>query len=262
MRRPRNRPPHLEPTRGPERVVAPPTIEQRLARERVSGRASTPAPSELRRLVERANGDHLDLDALALAWSEVTRTFGATPSDPVIDPGLTVGAMHTACDRIVDVAGTGARVALATSRPASLLALHLALARLARSAGADIVEAEDSSPMRIDGRTGRWLRWFDGIATVTDGEALFPAHGPEAAREWLFLLSRPALVVADGPFADAALDAGIEVVALAALDHVSLVLGGRRPLVVPMRTDRPPSAYRPLVDACLRLERRAIRPEV
>ena len=67
-------------------------------------------------------------------------------------------------------------------------------------------------------------------------------------------MPRPALVVADGPFADAALDAGIEVIAPAGLDHCSLAVARRRGrgcLVVPMWTDRPPGAYRPLLETAL-----------
>jgi hypothetical protein len=89
---------------------------------------------------------------------------------------------------------------------------------------------------------------------VTDGDSLCGVRGPEAANEWLFLVPRPALVVADGPFADAALDAGIEVIAPAGLDHCSLAIASRRGqpcLVVPMWTDRPPGAYRPLLEAAL-----------
>ena len=89
---------------------------------------------------------------------------------------------------------------------------------------------------------------------MTDGQSLCETRGPEAAAEWLFLVPRPALVIADGPYADAALDAGVEVIALAGLDHCSLAVArqrGRSCLVVPMWTDRPPGAYRPLLETAL-----------
>jgi hypothetical protein len=160
--------------------------------------------------------------------------------------------------RIVAIAETGAHISLATSRPASLLTFYLALARLARISGGDVADAEDSSPLRVDGRSAREVRWVDGVAMVTDGESLCATRGLEAPEEWLFLVPRPALVVADGPYADAALDAGIEVVALGGLEHCSLAVGRRRtreslvvPLVVPMWTDRAPAAYRPLIETAL-----------
>ena len=72
------------------------------------------------------------------------------------------------------------------------------------------------------------------------------------------MLPRPALVIADGPFAEVAADAGIEVVAFAGLDHCSLALETkprRRLIVVPMWTDRAPGAYRPLLERALAGER-------
>jgi hypothetical protein len=60
--------------------------------------------------------------------------------------------------------------------------------------------------------------------------------------------------VADGPFAEAALAAGVEVIAPAGLDHCSLAVARQkdwRCSVVPMWTDRPPGAYRPLLEHAL-----------
>ena len=145
-------------------------------------------------------------------------------------------------------------VASATSRPASLLTLHLALARFARISGAEVPDGDDASPMRVDGRADRRLRWVDGVAVVTDGQSLCSVRGSEAAQEWLFMMPRPALVIADGPYADVAVDAGIEVIAFAGLDQCSLAVASspaRRCLVVPMWTDRAPGDYRPLLERAL-----------
>jgi hypothetical protein len=112
-----------------------------------------------------------------------------------------------------------------------------------------VIDLPDFGPIRADGRTPRWLRWIGGIAVVTDGRALCDTAGGEAAREWMFAVPRPALVVADGPFAEVAWEAGVEVVALAGLDRPGLALASAREgraLVVPMRTDRPARAYAPL----------------
>ncbi len=166
------------------------------------------------------------------AWIAVHAVFGATIADPRIDPELTIAAMARAVDRIVEVASTGAHISLATSQPASLITLSLAFARLARSCGADVADDDDSPALRVDGRAARAIRWVDGVAVVTDGQSLCATRGPEAPQEWLFLVPRPALVVADGPFADVAIDAGIEVIALAGLDHCSLASASApRPLM-------------------------------
>ncbi len=71
----------------------------------------------------------------------------------------------------------------------------------------------------------------------------------------MFLAGRPSLVVADGPFAVAAVDAGVEVVAFAGLDRVELAVPAVRTraqhgngcLVVPVHGGRAPRAYAPLV---------------
>ncbi len=132
--------------------------------------------------------------------------------------------------------------------------MYLALARLARISGGDVADGEDSSAIRVDGRSARAVRWVDGVAMVTDGEALCGTRGLEAPQEWLFLLPRPALAIADGPYADAALDAGLDVIALGGLEHCSLAVERRREqrcLVVPLWPDREPAAYRPLIEAAL-----------
>src|SRR5262249_10921469 len=156
------------------------------------------------------------------AWADVEAVFGATVDSPHIDPDRTIAASRRAVRRIAEVADTGAHIAFATSRPASLITFYLALARLARISGGDVADDEDSSPLRVDGRAARTIRWVDGVAMVTDGEALCATRGLEAPQEWLFLVPRPALVVADGPYADAALDAGIDLIALGGLEHCSL----------------------------------------
>ena len=224
-------------------------------RSHVAGRAeASPGPSEIRRAVERAAANRDPAVLLDDAWLQVEAIYGATHADPTIDVDKTIAAARRAVRRIVDVAGTGAHIALATSRPASLITMYLALARLARISGGDVIDGDDSGPLRIDGRSAREIRWVDGVAMVTDRESLCTTRGMDAPLEWLFLVPRPALVVADGPYADAAIDAGIEVVAPAGLEHASLAVGRRRGsecMCVPMWTDRPPGAYRPLIEAAL-----------
>jgi len=254
MSKARNRPPRLESRAGPQQAAPPPTLAEMLARSHVAGRAVVPGPSELRRLVERAASDPARPVLLDDAWTAVQEVFGATVADPHIDPELTIAAAKRAVDRIIEVARSGAHISLATSQPASLITLYLALARLARRCGAVVADDDDSPPLRVDGRAAREIRWVDGVAMVTDGQSLCATRGPEAPQEWLFLVPRPTLVVADGPFADVALDAGIEVIAPAGLEHCSLAVARRRDrscLVVPMWTDRAPGAYRPLLEASL-----------
>lgn len=254
MSKARNRPPHLESRVGPQHNAAPPTLEDVLVRSHVAGRAAALSPSELRRGVERAASDRAHPTPLDDAWATVRSIFGATASEPHIDPELTVSAARGAIARVSEVASANARIALATSLPASLLTMHLAIARFARISGAEVADDEDAGRMRVDGRADRHLRWVDGVAVVTDGRSLLSVRGLEAAQEWLFMIPRPALVIADGPYAEVALDAGVEVIAFAGLDHCSLALAAgrtRHGFVVPMWTDRSPGAYRPLLERAL-----------
>ncbi len=252
----RNRPPRLEPHVDVPTPTPAPTPEVLLERSKVAGPgASGPGPTEFRRSVERLIvGDRRALGELAPiggitpdgAWSAITATFGATGIAPVIDAERTTAAMRSAVTRVREVATGGARIAIATARPASLLTVYLALAHLARVHGGEVLDLADFGPIRADGRTPRWLRWMGGVAVVSDGRALCATRDGEAAREWVFAIPRPALVVADGAFAEVAFERGIEVVAPAGLDQpglaVALARAGRG-IVVPMHLDRPARAY-------------------
>jgi hypothetical protein len=268
--RSKNRPPRLEPAAPVAHEAPPPTPEARLEQAKVAGAGgSGPGPTELRRLVERvASGDRRAPGEGAAgsgvsvddAWAAVTATYGATRAAATIDAACTLDATRRASERVVAVGATGARVAVATARPASLLGVEMAWARLAAAAGADVVDLPDFGPIRADGRTPRWLRWIGSVAVVSDGRALCDTADAEAAREWIFAVPRPVLVVADGPFAEVAWDAGIEVVALAGLDRPGLAVAAardRRGLVVPMRTDRPARGYAPIEEVIGDTESRA-----
>jgi hypothetical protein len=261
MSRSQKRPPKLEPRVQSAPVSAPPTLEALVERAKIAGPAAPgPGPTEFRRTVERlVAGDGRALGEMAPmaglvaadAWKAIGETFGASADLVMIDPQRTVAAMRAARERVCDVAATGARIAIATSAPASLVTLHLAFARLAQDHGGEVVDLADFGPIRADGRNPRWLRWLGGVAMVSDGDALCATRDGEVAREWMFAMPRPALVVADGPFAEVAWESGVDVVAFAGLDRLGLAVAAataRREtgIVVPMRTDRAARAYRVL----------------
>ncbi len=249
----RNRPPRLDdPVRAP--TVAPqpapePSASELLVRAKVAGKTTSPGPSEVRHSVERLETNPVE------TWAAIRAVFGATPEEAQIDVDCTVRAARVAAARLGAVARRGARIAFATAQPASLLGVHAALVRLARAAGATVDDADDTGPLRVDGRTGRFLRWIDGIAVVSDGSSLLATSGADAAEEWMFLVGRPSLIVTDGPFAAAAVAAGVEVIAFAGLDRVDLAVPAVRAkalhndgcLVVPVHSGRAPRAYAPLV---------------
>jgi hypothetical protein len=258
MARARSRPPHLESRTHEVQPAPPPTPAELLDRAKVTGRSGMPGTTELRNVVERiVSGDRAVLGlmtgfpgvTIVDAWAAITAQFGATARDPMIDAVLTLRAARQLGTKLADVAAAGGRVAFATAHPASLLPLHLALAQLVRAAGGAVIEQEDAGPIRVEGRASRWLRWIDGVAVVTDGRSVLAAGDGEAARELVFVLGRPSLVVADGAFAEAAWEAGLDVAAIAGLDRCAMAVPAHtsdRAHLVPARTDRSPAAYRPL----------------
>lgn len=164
----------------------------------------------------------------------------------VISPDHTREGMIAALGRIDDVARRGGRIAFATGRPASMLALYQALVRRARAAGGDVVVEQQSSEFRSDGRSGRRIWWYDGVAVITDGAHMLAQSAVDAVEELLFWLPRPHLVVADVGFAAGAVRAGIETVAFADLDAVAFGLAvarGEAVTIVPLDVQRAPYGY-------------------
>ena len=209
---------------GPQHAEPPPTLEEVLERSHVAGSAPTLEPVGAAALVERAAADRRRRVPLDDAWAVGAR---GVRRDAARSRGsireLTIAAARRAVARISEVASTrrahrpGDEPARRRCSPSTSRSPGSPGSRAARSPTTTTTRARCASTA---GPTAR-LRWVDGVAVVTDGQSLCATRGPEAAQEWLFLIPRPALVIADGPYADVALDAGIEVIAL----------GGPRPLL-------------------------------
>jgi hypothetical protein len=258
-RRATSRPPRLESTAGSHARREPrrPSARAQIVKARLAGRhdrlGRTELHSVMRRVVDGDPAALLGLDRFAHADLDEVRgvargVWGWDPDDVTVttDPDRTLAALRAARRRVLDVAHRGGRVLIATGRPASLLPAHQAFARLSRTAGAHVLEADEAGPIRAAGRAAVRLWWVGGVAAVTDGAALLPDPGTEAVEELLFSVPHPDLVVADRGFAGGALRAGVEVVALADLDAVALGLAARRGLpatVVPIHERRPALAY-------------------
>ena len=123
--------------------------------------------------------------------------------------------------------GRRAAAPASRSRPRNPRRCSVSTPRWLVSRGAGAARSTTPTTPARSGSTaapGRFLRWVDGVAVVTDGSSLLATSGADAAEEWMFLAGRPSLVVADGPFAAAAVDAGVEVVAFAGLDRVDLAV--------------------------------------
>jgi hypothetical protein len=274
-RRPRrNRPPRLDvdpnvtsadggvAIGAPEDVAEPrakvPTVRRRVLEARVAGPHAHFGRDAVRASIRAlVNGDRrarLGCDGLEGCTPDEVRdalasTHGWDPNAPraSIDPDCTVAALESAGLRIAEAAQTGARIAVATARPASLLGLAQFVAAEATALGARVLVSDRAT---IDGAGGRELWWIGGVAVLTDGRSLLASDG--AGDDWLFAVGRPDLVVADRAYAGSALRAGCEVVAWADLDAPALALAaarGRRILVVPVDERRPAAAYEVVEDA-------------
>lgn len=274
-RRPRrNRPPRLDLPRArpaaprSPHAAGPPEPRRTLVDARVTGAhrrlGREAVRAAIRALVAGDPRARLGCDGLDDVTAEevaaaLTKTHGWDPDATrgAIDPDATVTAIRSATARLEGAARAGARLAFATTRPASLLFLDQWLAAHLAECGATVLSADRAS---IDDAPGRELWWIGDVAVVTDGRSLLAYEGWRGGDDWLFALGNPDLVVADRGFAGSALRAGIEVVAWADLDAPALSVAAARGapvLLVPLDEQQPAAAY----DAVIALLAEGGRPE-
>ena len=261
-RRPRrNRPPRLDSPDlapaaqvGAARAARVPGARRRLVDARVTGSHVRLGRDAVRHAIRglvigepqaRLGCDDLCDTGLDEVRAALVKTHGWDPESPraAIDPDLTLAAIRTAGARLRDAAEAGARIALATSRPASLLGLAQWVGGDAADRGAVVLIADRAT---VGGPGRRELWWIGDVAVVTDGLGLLAPDAVTAGDDWLFAVGRPDLVVADRGFAGAAIRAGVDVIAWADLDTPALSLAAARGfpiLVVPLDEQRPASAY-------------------
>jgi hypothetical protein len=243
---------------APEPRAKVPTVRRRVLEARIAGPHAhfgrDAVKASVRALVNGDRNARLGCDGLeGCSPDEVrealasTHGWDANAARAAIDPDCTVAAIEAAGLRIAEAGQAGARIAVATARPASLLGLSQYVASEAAALGARVLVSDRAA---IEGAAGRELWWIGGVAVLTDGAALLASDG--AGDDWLFAVGRPDLVIADRAFAGSALRAGCEVVAWADLDAPALALAsarGRRILVVPLDERRPAAAYEVVEDA-------------
>jgi hypothetical protein len=261
-RRPKSRLPPKLPDPIAEHAARGPkgrTTRDELKRNHIAGRSTRFGREEvvgiMRRVVMGAPSSRLGLaefDALTMAHVEaaMVATFGWEGDGPRarIAPSKTIEGFTAAWERLLEVARAGHSVAFATARPASLLPLYRVLATAVDDEGGRVLTREETA---VIGPGSQRLWWIDQVAVLTDRGSLLGHDHVEAARELLFVLERPDLVVADRTFAGVALASGLEVVAFADLDAVALAVAawrGRSIRVVPLDDHRPPQTYQPLLD--------------
>jgi hypothetical protein len=196
----------------------------------------------------------------ALPFEDVLRLMaeaGGFNPDPAVRHGLVI----VDPDRVLEVAGQvgerlarsahrGERVMLATGHPTGLPMLYQAVADLLEDSGAKLLRPLEGFTWEEGGRR-RQIRYFGGVAMLTDRSSALHTHRPEAM-ERMLEEAAPDLVFADHGFAGAAIEAGIDTVSIADVNDPALVVArfqGRAGPVIVMDDNVQPEAYWPVFQA-------------
>ena len=184
MSKARNRPPRLETNVGHQEFAPPPTL--RRAAGTVARHGSGRDSAVRRRCAawssaRRANG--LPPVLLDDTWA-VRSSRGLRRHRPRRRASIpTSPSPPRPCCRGTDRRSRRARARTSRSRRAGPPRCSPCISRWPgspRISGGDVVDDDDdSSPLRVDGRSARALRWVDGVAVVTDGESLCATRGPD-----------------------------------------------------------------------------------
>lgn len=161
-------------------------------------------------LVERAAGAPIDREARG---------------GPVeIRPEPIVDACARAGERLRRAAAAGERVVLATGHPVGLAYLYHELAAWLATNGADVRAPAGGARWREPRLDHDWeVAYWDGVAMLSDTREPRHTHWPYAMHRILGA-ERPDLVFADHGFAGAAVEAGVETIAIADVNDPALLV--------------------------------------
>jgi hypothetical protein len=189
-------------------------------------------PTEVLRLVAEAGG----IDADPSARHGLVR----------VDPDRVLDAFERIGDRLRQAADRGERVLLATGHPTGLPLLYQECGKLLADHGAKLIRPLEGEMWEDEGRR-RQIRFLAGVAMLTDRASALHTHRPEAMERMLDEMT-PDLVFADHGFAGAAIEAGVDTVAIADVNDPALVVAraqGRCGAVAVMDDNVQPEAYWP-----------------
>ena len=226
----------------------------------VAGVNSHDRPNVLWKIKRLLEGDPDLLFGLSgvseLSFEEVlglVATAGGFSADPevkhgvvIVDPERVLQAFEAIGDRLAEAADRGERVLLATGHPSGLPMLYEGAGRLLVEHGAKLLRPLEGFTWKVDGRK-RQIRYFGGVAVLTDRASTLHTHSPEPM-ERMLEEATPDLVFADHGFAGAAIETGIETVSIADVNDPALVVAhqqGRGGPVAVMDDNVQPEAYWP-----------------
>jgi hypothetical protein len=146
-------------------------------------------------------------------------------SGPVeIRPGPIIDACSAAGERLRAAADAGERVVLATGHPVGLAYLYHELAAWLATNGADVRTPAGGGRGGVPRLDHHWVvTYWDRVAMLSDTREPRHTHWPDAMHRILDA-ERPDLVFADHGFAGAAVEAGVDTVAIADVNDPALLV--------------------------------------
>jgi hypothetical protein len=256
------------------------SLRDHLVRHRIAGDVATPRHQNLRNigrmladddecwfgLVRRRDWTADEVLAVMSERVGLDPDPSRTDGDDTIDPDLAVAQLDRWRDRLASAAAGKERVLLGTGHPTGTLALHLQVAAALRRAGCEVLvpDTDWSWPWgQGQQRENDWtrkrprhVRCVAGVHVLAAGGELLHTHRPEPMQALLSVLgdAPPDLVVADHGWAGAAVQAGVDTLALADSNDPALFVAeeeGLPVVTVPMDDNVPPQHYDALAEHVL-----------
>lgn len=165
----------------------------------------------------------------------------------MVDPDRVLKAFVAIGDRLAAAAERGERVLLATGHPTGLPVLYQETAQLLSERGAKVIRPLEGFTWEDEAGRRRQIRYFAGVAMLTDRASALHTHSPEAMERMLTEMT-PDLVFADHGLAGAAIEAGVDTVSIADVNDPALVVAraqGRAGPVAVMDDNVQPETYWP-----------------
>jgi hypothetical protein len=196
----------------------------------------------------------------SLSRSEVLQLVAeASGFEP--DPRVRMGPVRVRAERILEeceavgerlalACARGERMILATGHPTGLILLYAELGRLLSNRGVTLLRPREGFSWD-EGRHHRQIRYFHGVAVLTDRASSLHTHSGDPMRRMLEEV-RPDLVFADHGFAGSAIEAGIETLSIADVNDPALLVARaqeRTDTVVVMDDNVQPEDYWPCFQA-------------
>jgi Phosphatase len=243
-------------------------LARHLVASRIAGSVRTPVWDVLRKPALIAAGDPeqcfglsgLERYTSAEILAQVTAQFGWShtpgedPNGPTwIDPELLLVELDQAAARLASACERGEHVLFATGHPTGLLGLYQQLCLAMRDAGAKVSRPGDGLAFSFYGKRRR-IVYVGRVATLASNANLYHTHNAHPMELVLEQAGEVDLVVGDHGFAGAAVERGIDVVAVADINDPALAMAkaeGRAKVVLGMDDNVLPMAYEPVADYLL-----------